>query len=83
MEPSPLKKEMNDSGALSINVDGNLFQISWKDHSDFMDTSIAAKEMLPIAVVAAIGARNGGVVQQNLTATMKPWFIHSWQVPAS
>ena len=46
-----------------------------------MDTSIAAKEMLPIAVVAAIGARNGGVVQQNLTATMKPWFIHSWEVP--
>ena len=49
-----MKKEMNDSRALSINVDGNLFQISWKDHSDFMDTSIAAKEMLPIVVAAAI-----------------------------
>ena len=33
---------------------GKWFQISWKDHPEFMDTSIVAKEMLPIAVAAAI-----------------------------
>ena len=33
---------------------GKWFQISWKDHPEFMDTSIAGKEMLPIAVAAAI-----------------------------
>jgi len=30
------------------------FQISWKDHPEFMNTSIVGKEMLPIAVAAAI-----------------------------
>ena len=32
---------------------GKWFQIGWKDHPEFMDTSIAGKEMLPIAVAAA------------------------------
>ena len=60
---------------------GKWFQISWKDHPEFMDTSIAGKEMLPIAVAAAIWGKEWRGCTVEFNCAMKPWFIRSWRVP--
>ena len=53
----------------------NWFQVRWQDWPAFAGVSIAAKELLPIIVVAATwGLRSGRANRYCVNVTMKVWW---------